>query len=309
MSARFAFSALGTTATVVVDDARALAGARAVLVDEVGRLDRACSRFRPDSELAHANARAGEAVHVTPLFFDCLRAALDAADTTDGLVTPTLGGALRAAGYDRTFALVRRRAGWAARMVEPLPDAWRLVELDENRRTLRVPPGVELDLGATAKALAADRAAARVAAEAGAAALVSLGGDVAVAGRAPGLGWPVRVAEDHAAPLETPGPVVAVAAGGLATSSTRVRSWATDEGVAHHVIDPRTGVPAVTPWRTVSVAAASCLAANVLATGALVVGAEAPRWLAARGAHARLLTAGGTTRLVGRWPAEESAAA
>jgi thiamine biosynthesis lipoprotein len=119
----------------------------------------------------------------------------------------------------------------------------------------------------------------------------------------------VRIAEDHAAPLETPGPVVAVAAGGLATSSTRVRSWATDGGIAHHVIDPRTGTPAVTPWRTVSVAAVSCLAANVLATGALVVGAEAPRWLPGRGAHARLVGAHGELRLVGGWPAEESAAA
>lgn len=309
MSAHSSFSALGTTATVVVDDPRVLASARRVLMDEVERLDRACSRFRPDSELTKANERAGEEVHVTALFFDCLRAALDAAEATDGLVVPTLGGALRAAGYDRTFALVRRRAGWAARAVDPLPDAWRLIELDEDRRMVRVPPGAELDLGATAKALAADRAAARVAAETSTGVLVSLGGDIAVAGRAPGLGWPVRVADDHAAPLETPGPVVAVAAGGLATSSTRVRSWSTDGGVAHHVIDPRTGKPAVTPWRAVSVAAISCLAANVLATGALVVGAEAPRWLADRSAHARLVGADGAIRLVGGWPSEESAAA
>jgi thiamine biosynthesis lipoprotein len=168
--------------------------------------------------------------------------------------------------------------------------------------------GVELDLGATAKALASDRAARRIATATGASALVSLGGDVAVAG-AHGRAWPVRVAEDHAAPLDAPGPVVAIGSGGLATSSTRVRSWPTDRGVAHHVIDPRTGRPAETPWRTVSVAAGSCLAANVLSTGALVVGSGAPAWLAERGAHARLVGLDGAVRLVGGWPVEERAAA
>lgn len=309
MSARWSLAALGTTATVVVDDERGLAHARCLLVEELDRVDRACSRFRPDSELVHANARAGDAVHVTALFFDHVRAALAAAEATGGLVSPTLGGALRAAGYDRTFSLVRARGGWSAPAVEPRPDAWRLVELDERRRELRVPAGAELDLGATAKALAADRAAARIAAETGTGVLVSLGGDLAVAGPAPAGGWPVRVAEDHAAPLDAPGPIVGIAAGGLATSSTAVRAWPTDDGLAHHVLDPRTARPAVTPWRTVSVAAASCLEANVLSTAALVVGADAPAWLAARGAHARLVAADGDVRLVGGWPAGERVAA
>ncbi|MGZ4333423.1 MAG: FAD:protein FMN transferase [Gaiellaceae bacterium] len=309
MSARASFAALGTTATVVVRDGRALPHARRLLVEELDRIDRAASRFRDDSELAYANAAAGETVRVSELFAELVEVALSAAASTDGLVIPTLGAPLRAAGYDRTFSLVQARDGWALLAVTPEPDAWRVVRLDVERRELRVPHGVELDLGATAKALAADRAAARVAAATGSGVLVSLGGDVAVAGEAPAGGWPVRIADDHDAPLDGPGPVVGIAAGGLATSSTVVRSWPTDGGVGHHVLDPRTARPAVTPWRTVSVAGASCVDANTAATGALVAGADAPAWLAGRGVHARLVAQSGEVVLVGGWPAGEAVAA
>lgn len=309
MSAHATFAALGTTATVVVRDERALPQARALLAEDVERLDRAASRFRDDSELVLANAAAGETVHVSGLLAELVAVALAAAASTRGLVSPTLGAPLRAAGYDRTFSLVRARDGWTIRAVDPEPDAWRAVRVDVARRELRVPAGVELDLGATAKAVAADRAAARIAAETGCGALVSLGGDVAVAGEPPEGGWPVRVADDHEAPLDAPGPVVALAVGGLATSSSVVRSWRTDRGEAHHVLDPRTALPAVTPWRTVTVAGASCVDANVAATGALVAGASAPAWLGGRGVHARLVAHGGDVVLVGGWPADEAAAA
>ena len=303
------FRALGTTATVLVCDTRALPLARCLLAEELACLDRACSRFRDDSELAHANAHAGEWVQVSSLLAEAVRVALAAADSSGGLVAPTLGASLRAAGYDRTFALVRARDGWSPRAVRPAPEAWREVELDEERRELRVPSGVELDLGATAKALAADRAAAQIAAETRTGTLVSLGGDIAVAGSAPATGWPVRIGEDHAEPLDGDGPVVAVTSGGLATSSTSARTWPTDAGPAHHVLDPRTGRPAATPWRTVSVAAASCVDANVAATGALVAGDAAPAWLERRRVHARLVTGAGEVVLVGEWPSDQAAAA
>jgi thiamine biosynthesis lipoprotein len=181
------------------------------------------------------------------------------------------------------------------------------VELDDDERLLLVPDGVELDLGATAKAWAADRAAHRIAAAAGTGVLVSLGGDVAVAGAAPNGGWPVRIADDHAAPLESPGPVVAISSGGLATSSTVVRRWPTDEGEAHHILDPRTGRPAVTPWRAVSVAAASCVDANVASTTAIVLGEPALEWLAARELPARVVRRDGSVATVGGWPEEFAA--
>jgi thiamine biosynthesis lipoprotein len=178
------------------------------------------------------------------------------------------------------------------------------VRLDDEQRMLLVPKGVELDLGATAKALAADDAARAIAASLGAGVLISLGGDIAVAGPGPDEGWSVRIADDHAAPLGDPGPTVAIVNGGLATSSTSVRRWQTDRGEAHHILDPHTGLPAVTPWRTVTVAAANCVEANVAATAALVLGAEAVGFLADAGLPARLVRHDDSVVHVAGWPAE-----
>ena len=167
---------------------------------------------------------------------------------------------------------------------------------------VRVPSGVELDLGATAKALAADRSARAAHEAAGCGVLVSLGGDVAIAGDAPPGGWSVRIADDHAAALDAPGPAVALAGGGLASSGTTVRRWRSGDAELHHIVDPRTGRPAETPWRTVSVAAASCVDANVAGTAAVVLGDAAPAWLAERRLPARLVARGGGALCVAGWP-------
>jgi thiamine biosynthesis lipoprotein ApbE len=302
------FRSLGTTATVVVTEAAALEEARQILARELTRFDEACSRFRPDSELSRANAQAGHTVTIGPLLARATEVALDAAQATEGLVTPTLGTALAAAGYDRTFELVLQRGTWAVRATHPSAHAWQEISLDVAQGTLRVPRGVELDLGATAKAFAADCASATIAGSTGCGVLVSLGGDLATAGSPPPAGWVVRIADDHETPLDAPGPSVVVAVGGLATSSTTVRRWATDRGEAHHIIDPRTALPAKTPWRTVSVHGASCVDANVATLAALLVGPDAPAWLNARGVHARLVRNDGTVAYAGGWPAGAEAA-
>jgi thiamine biosynthesis lipoprotein len=221
---------------------------------------------------------------------------------------PTLGGPLAAAGYDRTFSLVQLRNP------DVLPSTgthtrWRDVQLDEEKGVLTVPRGVALDLGATAKAFAADRAAESIARATGAGTLVSLGGDIAVAGAAPATGWSVLIAERHDEPLDGPGPAVSIVAGGLATSTTRVRRWRTQQGEMHHLLDPRTGRPVRTPWQTVSVAAATCLEANVAATGAVVAGTAAPSWLLERGLPARLVDVAGRVTTLGGWPCDLEAAA
>jgi len=300
---------LGTTASVAVTDTDALPRAQRLLEQEVGRIDRACSRFRQDSEIARANAAAGREVAVSQLFADALEVALRAAHDTDGIVDPTLGTHLRAAGYDRTFTLVAARGGWTFVPQAVREGAWRQVELDVERCLVRVPRGVELDLGATAKAFAADRAAQAIAAATGAGAIVSLGGDVAIAGPAPSGGWCVAIADDHRAPLDNSEPRVLIATGGLATSSTSVRSWPTSLGPAHHVLDPATGLPASTPWRTVTVAAGSCVDANVASTAAIVLGSSAPGWLDDLGLPARLAAGDGSVVSVCGWPADEEAAA
>ena len=298
------FPALGTTATVAVTDPEALTRARTMLARELEAIDLACSRFRSDSELVRLNAASGREVEVSELLLEAVRVALRAAEASGGLVDPTVGNTMRLAGYDRPLTVVRSRDGRLFRPSFEPAAGWRTIEVDESRRTLRAPRGVELDLGATAKALAADRAA-HVAAEAtGAGVLVSLGGDIAVAGEPPRGGWSIRLADDCSAPLDAPGPAVSVHSGGLATSGTTVRRWATAGGELHHIVDPRTGRPTSSPWRTVTVAAASCVDANTASTAALVLGDDAPAWLDERGLPSRLVRLDGSVACVGAWPAE-----
>lgn len=296
------FRALGTTAVIATADRACEDAACAVVERELDAIDRACSRFRTDSELSRVNHARGERVAIGPLLLEALRVALDAARSSGGLVDPTVGRTLRTSGYDSTFRVVAARDGNAFRAEFCTVPGWQTVELDEDAATVRVPSGVELDLGATAKALACDRAA-TAAAEVAGGALVALGGDIAVAGTAPVDGWSVRIADDHAAPLDTPGPTVALAGGGLATSSTTVRRWRTGAVELHHLVDPRTGRPAESPWRTVSVAAKTCVDANVASTASFLLG-DAPGWLEARGLPARLVRIDGETTVVAGWPGD-----
>jgi thiamine biosynthesis lipoprotein len=300
----FSFPALGTTATVAVTDPEALAPARAVLARELEAIDLACSRFRSDSELVRLNAASGTEVEVSKLLLEAVRVALHAAEASGGLVDPTVANTMRLAGYDRPMTVVRARDGRLFRPSFERAAGWRTIQLDESRRTVRAPKGVELDLGATAKALAADRAAHAASGMTVAGVLVSLGGDIAVAGEPPPGGWSIRLADDHAAPLDAPGPAVSVYSGGLASSGTTVRRWATAGGELHHIVDPRTGRPTNSPWRTVTVAAASCVDANTASTAALVLGEDAPAWLDERRLPSRLVRLDGSVACVGSWPAE-----
>ncbi len=275
---------------------------------ELADIDAACSRFRDDSELAAVNAARGRPVHVSSIFLDALEVALRAAELTGGRVDPTVGGALVLAGYDRDFASIEDRPELRVRAAR-VP-GWRVVELDREAQTVRVPRGVVLDLGATAKALAADRAAQRaLAAGCTVGVLVNLGGDIATAGEAPRAGWSVRVTDSHLADAGEPGQTVTIASGGLSTSSTTVRRWRRLGGDAHHIVDPSTGRPAAEYWRTVSVAAATCVDANVASTAAIVLGAPAREWLATAGLPARLVTAAGDVQLTAGWPTESAVAA
>jgi thiamine biosynthesis lipoprotein len=215
---------------------------------------------------------------------------------------------MRYAGYDRSFEHIKLRDGALVPVRFVPAGRWHEIELDPEAQTVRVPAGVELDLGASAKAFAADRIAARVAAATGAGALVSLGGDVAVAGHPPPGGWVVGIDDDHAVRPEHVRTRVAVESGGVASSGIRVRRWRTAAGELHHILDPRTGRPARGPWTTVTVAAASCLHANAASTASVVLGAGAPAWLAERGLPARLARPDGSAACVGGWPTEVEAA-
>jgi thiamine biosynthesis lipoprotein len=295
---------LGTKVSVVVSDAASVGNAQRLIEHQVDELDLACSRFREDSELARVNRAAGSWTEVSALFLEALQESLRAARLTDGKVDPTIGRALRLAGYDRDFAQLPEAQ--SRRLTFVATPGWRSIDVDHERGAVRVARGVELDLGATAKAFAADRAAHSAAAATGSGVLVNLGGDVAMAGESPPGGWSVRVTEDHAAGADAPGQTVAIVSGGVATSSTTVRRWTNRGEPLHHIVDPATGRPARVVWRTVSVAAGSCVDANTASTAAIVQGVAAPAWLDGAGMAARLIAADGTVLRLGGWP-EESA--
>ncbi len=298
-----------------------LAAARELLEADLAALDRSCSRFRADSELvavgeAARNASGPVTLTVSPLLAEAVEVSLRAAELTDGDVDPTVGGAMAALGYDRDFAELAPPAQpvtSAHRPAVPVSvraiPGWQSVSVDVAARQLTVPPGVQLDLGATVKGWAADRSAARIADRLGCGVLVSLGGDTAVAGVPPDGFWRIRVQDRTGLPDESPdGPsqVVAIRDGGLATSSTAARRWHHGGDLLHHILDPRTGLPAAPVWRTVSVAAATCADANTAATAAIIRGAQAPAWLAALELPARLVTHDGNVRTVAGWPANQA---
>lgn len=294
--------AFGGVAVVAVADARALPHAVGVVERTVAEFDQACSRFRDDSEVSALNASSGTTVRVGPVLLEVVAASLRAAQLTAGDVDPTVGRAMIALGYDRDFGELADVVG-DARVLGSVP-GWHTVAVDLQASTIRTAPGVMIDLGATAKALAADRAADRARDAAGCGVLVSFGGDLAIAGPPPADGWRVRVTDDHRAGVEAPGQWIWLRSGGLATSSTFVRRWRTDSGVAHHLLDPSTGRPADGVWRTASVAAGSCLDANIASTAAIIRGEPALAWLQSLGLPARLVHIDGSVRHVAGWPAD-----
>ena len=294
--------ALGTNAHLLVLDGD-LATARAAVERLLADVDRTYSRFRSDSELMRLQAAPGRSARVSPLLWRAITTAIDVARATDGAVDPTVGRAMRIVGYDDDFGRVAGREAAIHVELGPVP-GWQVVGLDARTRTVRIPAGVELDLGSSGKALASDLAAsaAREAAPDGGV-LVSLGGDIATSGRAPDGGWRILASEDSETPADAAGEVIAIESGALATSSTTVRRWrATDGTYRHHLIDPRTGVPVEGPWRTVTVVAETCVAANAAATEAIVLSDRGLARLAADGLAARLVDTEGQIVRVGGWP-------
>jgi len=272
-------------------------------VDQVVRaVDLAASRFREDSELSRLNATPDRDVACSPLLTSLIAAALRAARLTGGAVDPTIGSAIKLAGYNTDFAQVAAD-GVAINLVVSRIPGWQAIAFNEASRTVRVPRGVEIDLGATAKAMASDLAAAAALARIGdGGVLVSLAGDIAVAGEPPAEGWLIQASEDSGAPIEQGEETIGIRSGGIATSSTTVRRWIRGGVALHHIIDPATGLPSDGPWRTATVVAGTCVDANIASTAAIVMGEAAVRWLEANRLPARLVDRAGSIHRVSGWP-------
>ena len=294
--------ALGSSLRVIVTRPDSLLAAKAAVDEVVASVDAAASRFRADSELSLLNAKPDVVLKVSPLLAHAIATAIRGAEITNGAVDPTVGSAVRLSGYDADFDAVAANGGAMKLTAERVP-GWRAVRFSEASRTVVVPRGVELDLGATGKAFAADLAAASAAkAISGGGVLVSLGGDIAVGGEAPAGGWLIQASEDSSAPISDAEETVAITNGGVATSGTTVRRWIRGGAVLHHIIDPSTSRPAESCWRTVTVVAASCVDANIASTAAIVMGPNAVPWLERHGLAARLVDNDGVVHRVAGWP-------
>ncbi|HEY5033817.1 MAG TPA: FAD:protein FMN transferase [Candidatus Dormibacteraeota bacterium] len=294
--------AFGGSLRVIVTHEPDLAAAKSAVDEIVQAVDLAANRFREDSELSRVNATPERAVVISPLLVKLISAALRGARLTGGAVDPTVGSAVKLAGYDADFAAVPRD-GMAIELIVSRIPGWQAVVLDAGSRTVRLPRGVDIDLGATAKALTSDLAAAAALSQIGrGGVLVSLGGDIAVAGEPPPEGWLIQASEDSGAPIQEGQETISIRSGGIATSSTTVRRW-TRGGVAlHHIIDPDTGLPSDGPWRTATVIAGTCVDANIASTAAIVMGQAAIEWLEGSRLPARLVDRTGSVHRLGGWP-------
>jgi thiamine biosynthesis lipoprotein ApbE len=301
------WTALGASVQLVVTQPSRLERARAMLEAELTAIDATCNRLRAGSEVAALDDRIADPVQVSPLLADAIAAALRTARLTDGDLDPTVGDAFADAGQPDggpQDGVQPEHASSLAAFLNPAP-GWQQVRLDASTGWLWLPAGIRLDLGATVKAWAADRCAARLAGTLRCGVLVGLGGDIAVAGQVPAGGWRIRVQDVTGHPEEPPrGPftVVAIRDGGLATSSTAARRWRGTD-VAAYVLDPRTGAPAAPFWRTVSVAAATCAFASAASTAAMIRGRRARDWLSGLRLPARLVALDGRVHTVAGWPA------
>jgi FAD:protein FMN transferase len=302
MTATRTWQAWSCTVRLTVDDPVVLGAAAGALKALMDRVDKAASRFRPDSELSAVNTRAGSMVPVSRLLVDLVDVSLVAASMSGGAVDPTVGAAVAAAGYDSDIEIVRTRLPKPTGVASPAP-GWQQVRLNRKVAMVGIPTGTSLDLGATAKAWTADRAAVVLSKRHGCAVLVEIGGDLRAAGT-PAEPWAIRVAEREG----EQGVAVTLAHGGLTTSTRTARSWLTPTGHAHHVIDPRTGRPADGRWRTASVWAPTAVRANTFSTALVATGEAALGRLTLAGHPARLIAGDGEITELSGWPGASRAA-
>ena len=292
------FDVWGVSGTLATQHERDAEFASSRLWYWLDRVDEACNRFRPDSEISRINAQPATTFEVSETMARCLQAALRSASVTNGLCDPTTLVALRALGYDRDFDELAS-ATIDVTSSSPTPGI-EAISFDEDTRLLALERGCELDRGARAKALVADLVVSELRERGGI--VVEIGGDVALHGRGPSGPWVVGVSDSlHLTGKE---PRVSLTSGGIATSSCTARTWRAGGRIMHHIIDPRTGVCAEGPYATATVSAEDCVTANAFATASLLWGEDASYHVAQAGWSARLVRHDGSVEFVGGWPQE-----
>ncbi|HEX3721701.1 MAG TPA: FAD:protein FMN transferase [Nitrolancea sp.] len=294
------FAALGTTIKVVTIDPLRLPSVVQHVHDCFVDIDRTFSRFRADSELSRLERTGGGPQPASGLFLELLDLAYRASTSTGGWFDPTIRDALEASGYDRSIEWLEAEGPGPARPARPAGQ-WHLITYDRNRRLIDLRDGVRLDFGGIGKGFAVDYAL-RTLPPGSSGVLVNAGGDLAVSGPAPDGGWICDVATSGDSAVEE---TVRLREGALATSGLGRRQWTRDGRLLHHLIDPRTGQPGESPWRTVTVVARTCVAAEVAAKVAWLRGAEGPAWLESIGLSGRFAGIDGCVQVAGNWPRQQ----
>jgi thiamine biosynthesis lipoprotein len=283
------FRAMGCQMSAVVEsDSRAAGQALAQVPHWFEEWEQHLSRFRESSELNQLNRHAGQAMQVSSILWEVIQLAIKSATWSDGLVSPTILNALEAAGYDRSFELIGSIGSNETRSADARPDGlWRSIDRKSSTRSIQLPVNVRIDLGGVAKGWAAERAVRKLSIHG--AALVEASGDIALAGaRRDGQAWPIGVSN----PLQPDQQLelIMIDQGGVATSGRDYRRWKKDGQWQHHIIDPRTGLPAVTDVISATVVAPTAYQAEVAAKVTLILGGEKGlSWLNEHADHAGLL--------------------
>jgi thiamine biosynthesis lipoprotein len=286
---RLEFHAMGCQMLAVVEsDSRAAGRTLAQVPHWFEEWEQHLSRFRATSELSELNRRAGQAMQVSSILWEVTQLAIKAATWSDGLVSPTILNALEAAGYDRSFEMIGSIGSSQTRSADARPDGlWRAIERKSSTRSIQLPVDVHIDLGGVAKGWAAERAAKKLSAHG--AALVDASGDIALNGaRSDGQAWPIGVTDPFQPDQQLD--LIMIEQGGVATSGRDYRKWQKDGKWQHHIIDPRTGLPADTDVLSATVIAPTTVQAEVAAKAALILGSDQGLcWLNEHADHAGLL--------------------
>ena len=261
------FRAMGTTISMLLPENQEEMGAEIVRT-LFSDWEQALSRFLPESELSLLNQQAGTPVAVSNLLYEVLATALTAAQVTEGVYDPAMLEQLEELGYDRNFDDL------PANRFDPIIPGepggrWRGIKVDPIRRQVTLPAGIKLDFGGIAKGMAVDATLEKLYQSNISSALVNAGGDLSV------LGLP---SSDNQWLVAVPGQkqywTIPLHHGAIATSGIAHRHWQQGNILRHHILDPRTGLPAQSDLWSVTVVADRCEQAEVAAKVAFILGSK-----------------------------------
>lgn len=287
---------MGTTISLLLPESQAALGVR-IVRSLFNEWEQVLSRFLPNSELSQLNARAGTPMAVSDLLYTVLATALTSAQATQGVYDPALLDQLVRVGYDRTFDDLP-----AVRFDPIIPGEpggrWRGIKVDPIHRRVTLPAGIKLDFGGIAKGMAVDAALEHLRQNEIRTALVNAGGDLAVLGLPPNAEqWPITV------PGREQLWTIPLHHGAVATSGIAHRHWWQGNTLRHHLLDPRTGLPAQSDLWSVTVVADRCMQAEVTAKVAFILGSKQGAEFLRRHHIAGLLVhEDGAWQIVEPWP-------